>query len=117
MQKDATKLDKYRQPHPTLGASKGMFGFFVIPNGRHTLRIVSSGEIHEGTDWEHVSISKPYDCPTWEEMCMVKALFWGDDETVIQFHPQKTNYKNVHPYCLHLWRHKDGHQLPPDILV
>ena len=51
-------------------------------------------------------------------MCFVKNLFWGEDETVVQFHPPKSEYVNNHPYCLHLWRNtRTGYKLPPSILV
>lgn len=57
-----------------------------------------------GPEWEHVSASLPYRCPTWHEMCFVKRLFWSDDDCVVQYHPPKAEYVNCHPYCLHLWR-------------
>ena len=101
--------------------SWGAYGQFIIPGpcGEH-LRIVASGadaddETSQG--WEHVSISTRRRIPNWTEMCFVKDLFWSDDETVIQFHPPRSEYVNNHPHCLHLWRHKDGHRLPPSILV
>ena len=50
-------------------------------------------------------------------MCFVKDLFWDETETVIQFHPPRSEYVNNHNFCLHLWRHKEGHRLPPSILV
>ena len=53
---------------------------------------------------EHVSVSLRRRCPTWDEMCMVKDIFWADEECVVQFHPPKSKYVNFHPYCLHLWR-------------
>lgn len=67
-----------------------------------------------GGGWEHVSVSYPNRCPTWEEMCRVKNMFWNDDECVVQYHPPKSDYVNNHPYCLHLWRKcgKDF-ELPP----
>lgn len=58
----------------------------------------------DGMGWEHVSVSLSSRCPTWDEMCVVKYLFWGDDDCVVQFHPPKADYVNFHPYCLHLWR-------------
>ena len=61
----------------------------------------------DGKGWEHVSVSlpdHPYTCPRWEIMCAVKDLFWLPEETVIQFHPPKSQYVNVHPGCLHLWK-------------
>lgn len=58
--------------------------------------------------WEHVSVSLPDRCLTWNEMCKVKDLFWGPEDEVIQIHPAKSEYVNFHPFCLHLWRPADG---------
>ncbi len=71
-----------------------------------------------GGGWEHVSVSYSNRCPTWEEMCRVKDIFWYDNECVVQFHPPKSEYVNNHPYCLHLWR-KCGNdfELPPKEFV
>ena len=43
-------------------------------------------------------------CPTWEEMCAIKDMFFNDDEVVMQLHPAKSEYVNIHNYCLHLWK-------------
>ena len=68
--------------------------------------------------WEHVSVSLKKRCPTWEEMCMVKDIFWGEDECVVEFHPPKKDYVNVMPYCLHLWRKiGENAELPPKEFV
>ena len=41
-------------------------------------------------------------------------MFWNDEETVVQYHPKKSEYKNLHPYCLHLWRKcGEDFELPP----
>lgn len=90
-------------------------GVFFIPNGDGlTLQVVAS----DGMGWEHVSVSADGRCPTWHEMCEIKALFWDDDDCVIQFHPPKADYINNHPYCLHMWR-PIGVELPrpPSIMV
>lgn len=80
--------------------------------------------ISDGLGWEHVSVSvapkndKPSRCPTWGEMCWVKDQFWNDDETVVQFHPMKSEYVNCHPFVLHLWKQTNSiFQLPPSIMV
>lgn len=59
-----------------------------------------------GGDWDHVSISilNIRRCPTWEEMCWVKGIFWKPEEAVMQLHPAASEYVNTHPLCLHLWR-------------
>lgn len=67
-------------------------------------------EIAEMPRWEHVSLrahspmtGQPR-IPTWDEMCFAKSMFWEDEESVVQFHPPKSQYVNCHPYVLHLWR-------------
>ena len=51
-------------------------------------------------------------------MCFIKDLFWDSEDTVIQFHPPKSEYVNSHKYCLHLWRKKDTNiETPPKFLV
>lgn len=93
-----------------------MFGWFECG----PLLIMSSGSQPDASDWEHVSVSCADRCPTWDEMCAVKDLFWTGEETVVQFHPRKSRYKNHHEFCLHLWRRIDGDALfplPPDRCV
>lgn len=71
-----------------------------------------------GLGWEHVSVSFEKRVPTWDEMCKIKELFWNDDETVVQYHPKKTEYVNIHPYCLHLWKQTDcEYKLPETFMV
>lgn len=111
------RIEKYRKRHPTLGSGTvgKNYGYFEIPVCNGTLRAISSGI---GDEWEHVSVSLPNRCPTWDEMCVVKDLFWGSDETVIQFHPKRSSYVNAHQHCLHLWK-LSGHdcKLPPTELL
>ena len=93
----------------------GTTGAFLImgPKGA-MLKIIAS----DGEGWEHVSVSCEKRNPNWDEMCFVKNLFWGEDETVLQFHPPKSEYVNFHPYCLHLWKPVGQDLLlPPSILV
>jgi len=72
-----------------------------------------------GGGWEHVSISLPDRCPTWEEMCWAKNLFWNENETAIQYHPPENDqYVNLHPFCLHIWKPiKQIIPMPPTIFV
>lgn len=71
--------------------------------------------------WEHVSICPKNRTPDWDEMCMLKEMFWNEDETVMQLHPPKANYVNNMRNCLHLWRPIEQFSglipLPPDIMV
>ena len=118
MKPNGKHLNRFRVDVPMPSPSDALFGGFVIrlKTGVKVFAM-SSGEAHgtTGVDaWEHVSVSLPDRCPTWEEMCEIKDLFWKATETVVQFHPPKTSYVNNHPYCLHLWRHVDQEvNLPP----
>lgn len=78
------------------------------------MRVIASN----GMGWEHVSISLKNRCPNWREMCFVKDFFWDPHEVVMQLHPAKSEYVNMHPNCLHLWR-PIGIDIPtpPSILV
>jgi len=98
-------IETGRRDHPLYPPTKrgDAFGIFNIRG----LNIIASdgGEWpFEGPAWEHVSVSTPTRTPTWAEMCWVKRQFWGDEETVVQFHPPKSSYVNNHEHCLHLWR-------------
>ena len=86
--------------------SYGNNGAFHIrlKTGHFCFVIASDSGISENDLWEHVSISLADRTPTWEEMCEVKDIFWDDEDTVMQLHPPKSQYKNCHPNCLHLWR-------------
>lgn len=103
-------------------SSYGCNGSFLIPHykiyGYYLNCVVSDGE-----GWQHVSVAlssnyiKVKRCPTWEEMCFIKSIFFNDDETVMQLHPPKSEYINNHPYCLHLWK-PDAIKIPlPDSLM
>ena len=71
-----------------------------------------------GEGWEHVSVSYKNRCPTWEEMCRVKEMFFNPEEVVVQYHPRQSEYINHHQYCLHLWRKcGEDFETPPTMLV
>ena len=62
--------------------------------------------------WEHVSFS-PFGgkLPGWNDMCILKNIFFEDEEEAIQIHPKKSEYINLKENCLHLWRYP-GMKLP-----
>jgi len=100
--------EKYRTLHGLDG------GMYSIPFEGRELKIIASS----GLEWEHVSVSLKNRCPNWREMCFVKDYFWDPDEVVMQLHPAKSEYVNMHPYCLHLWKPIDlDIPTPPSILV
>ena len=54
--------------------------------------------------WYHLSVSMPDKDPSWVQMCKMKDIFFDDEEECVEYHPKKSEYINVHPHCLHIWR-------------
>lgn len=113
-------LNKWRLRQGPYGSDDSMKdgGVFQIPyKDTNTMLFViatSGNPPLLGTEiWEHVS-ARAFDdaksaspkerTPTWDEMCFLKDIFWHPEECVIQYHPPKSQYVNVHPHVLHLWR-------------
>jgi hypothetical protein len=96
-----------RRGPPRQAGNNGVFSIRV-PGEEYMLLVIAS----DGFGWEHVSVSMHERCPTWDEMCMVKSLFWDSEDTVMQLHPPESQWVNNHPYCLHLWRPSNGMEIP-----
>jgi len=104
-------------------AADGANGVFIIPHHRiadYKYTVV----ISDRNGWDHVSVTLSCNkrdvkrCPTWEEMCYIKELFFDETEYVIQIHPAKGDYVNDHQWCLHLWKCTDrDFPKPPTIMV
>jgi hypothetical protein len=113
--------------HPQLGTNPGdPYGAFDVaspePGWRLTLICFDGRDVGDLSGWEHVSVhafrGAQKRTPTWREMCWVKDLCWEADEVVMQLHPARADYVNIHPHVLHLWRPIDGTiPLPPKIMV
>lgn len=109
-------IEKVRVKHGPLASTSecGFNGAFWIPYCEYEMFVVVS----DGMGWDHVSVSHNLRCPTWKEMCFVKRLFFGPEETVIQYHPPESKYINAHPYALHMWRKQgSAFELPPPFMV
>lgn len=77
------------------------FGWFMVPFKGKWLRCMVAPVSNQ--EWQHVSVSCQKRCPTWEEMCYIKNLFWDEQDCVVQYHPPKSEYVNIAENCLHLW--------------
>lgn len=84
-------------------AGDGPNGVFNVRYRSSYLTVIASKSL----GWEHVSVSLPHRTPTWEEMCFIKDLFWNEEDCVVQYHPPKSDYVDIHKYCLHLWRSEE----------
>lgn len=116
--RDLNALNKYRDTRPEARVFAGMGryeGVFFIPNTEGPdFKIIAS----TGMGWDHVSVSLPDRCPTWEEMDKLKRMFFKDNEVAFQLHVTEKDHISYHPFCLHMWRPQ--HQSipkPPSELV
>lgn len=92
----------------------GFGGTFYDKKTRCNLNFIMSW----GAGFEHCSVSMPTRCPSWEQMCVMKELFWKDDEVCMELHPAKKDYVNNHPYCLHIWKPINQEiPLPPTTMI
>jgi len=84
--------EKYRYQIPGRPAGDATNGAFWIKLkcGQHAFVIAS-----DGLGWEHVSVSRKDRPPSWDEMCQIKALFWDDEDCVLQYHPPRSEYVNT----------------------
>ena len=85
----------------------GNNGMFEVPAGTVTLLV----RVSEGCGWDHVSVSLPHRTPTWAEMETVRALFFRDDETVMQLSVPRDEHVNIHDHTLHLWRPQSDEEI------
>ena len=116
------ELLKYTINHPFAGPYKkedGANGALLIPSCESHRKLVIL--ISNGLGWEHLSVhaiglNKEPRLPNYIEMCYVKDLFWNDEDTVVQFHPKKSQYVNLHSYTLHLWRSIDKEFPTPEMI-
>lgn len=116
MRHNNSHLSKFRNTtHPKFKTTDadGMNGYFQIPLRKRVYAAVISGEATDEVPWDHVSVrivhvhskTKSIELtPSWDEMCIIKHLFWDDDEAVMQLHPPQADYVNDHPHVLHLWQ-------------
>jgi hypothetical protein len=108
---------------PRVAGAVSLGGWVMSPDcervGRYELGlpgkgyvVIISGTVKEGRRWVHLSFSRGDRVPDWEELKAIKGRFLGDEASAIQVFPPKSQWVNVHPYCLHLWQCVDGDPLP-----
>jgi hypothetical protein len=75
-----------------------------LPSGTQAHLVIGTNE----DGWEHVSVMlRARRLPTWEEMSLIKDIFWDAEEEVVQIHPKHSHYVNM-VEALHLWRPCNG---------
>lgn len=125
MKQNNAEIEKYRNVDLEIKLygcrGEGNNGIFTISLKNNKSKVLNYLIIvSDGGDWDHVSVSCLSNniTPTWEVMSFVKDLFFEPEETVLQFHPKKSEYVNNAKNCLHLWRPINKEiELPPSILT
>lgn len=113
--KNLKKLDKYRIKHPFWPQTETAGAFKVMVKQRAFFVLASIDNIGEDGMWEHISVTPKNQkrCPTWDEMCAIKKMFFRPEEECVEFHPKESKYVNENEYCLHIWRPADGNLRNP----
>ena len=77
-------------------------GLIKLPDSKTCTVVWSDNE----DGWEHVSVSSKhkFTIPSWDDMCVLKDVFFSDEEEAYQIHPKKSQYVNLSENCLHLWK-------------
>ena len=80
----------------------GMTGFIKLPDCKTCTVIWTRNE----GGYDHVSVTPKHKTymPTWDDMCLLKDIFFKEQEEAYQFHPPTGHNVNTIHNCLHLWK-------------
>lgn len=119
-----------RTPPPTRAALDGRLvhallahlptGWRVLPFGPDGAKAVGpDGSVivtradYGGVEWTHASIAHPAVMPTYDELCWLHRVVFGDGWSYQVFAPPE-NHVNIHGFALHLWGRTDGRAALPN---
>lgn len=74
---------------------------------RKGLRVIATLDLPSGhgDQWLlHVSLSLPGSYPSWRQIKLVKAAFYGPDVDACMVLPMEADFVNVHPNTFQLWQ-------------
>lgn len=74
--------------------------------------IISCSIEQDGKPWIHLSVSRKKSIPTWVDLVHVKEIFLGKDALAIQILPARSEYINVHEFCLDLYQCLEDRPIP-----
>jgi hypothetical protein len=84
--------------------------------------MLSAGVEEDGRGWLHVSLSRAGRIPSWEDCCVVKALFIGEERWAYQVLAPRSEHFTLPDgpgrlgKVLHLWAPLDGEPRLPNFL-
>ena len=74
--------------------------------------ILSSGVELDGKQWLHFSVARADRIPTWDELVKAKEQFLGPESRALQVIAPRSEWVNIHPFCLHLFVCLEGDVTP-----
>ena len=79
---------------------------FLVPSQSDPIEslFVLAGHIR---GFEYVQVTGRERCPTWDEMCQIKSMFWDAEDVCFQLHPARSRYVNKSEFSLWIWRPTD----------
>lgn len=75
---------------------------YALANSTGLRAIVDVSMKADDKFWLHVSVSRVKTMPRHEDMILAKVAFIGD-RYAYSVYPPRSEYVNIHAYCLHLW--------------
>ncbi len=54
--------------------------------------------------WVHLSVSRKSRMPEYADLQMVQRFFLDENKPAYQVFPKKSEHRNLHNFCLHLWQ-------------
>ena len=72
-------------------------------NAKRRLSLIASIEIHNETQWVHVSLAHRRRIPTYHDIKYIRRHWIGLDRRTIMVFPTEEYHVNLHPNCLHLY--------------
>lgn len=74
--------------------------------------ILSAAVYSDNRPWVHFSIARSSRLPSWEEYTAAKDAFLGPETKAIQVLAPRSQWVNIHPFCLHAFACLDDDGLP-----
>lgn len=76
--------------------------------------LISKTRMRNGSEWIHLSVTKPVGRPSWAELQGIKNQFIGADKAALQIFPKTADLVDLHD-AYHLWCHVSGEFCMPNL--
>lgn len=91
----------WREVASTVVGAKTFLGCAPRTNG---LAAIIDTLTIDGREWRHLSVSRRSRTPSHEDMMAAAEAFLDRDHVALSIYPRRSEWVNVHEFCLHLWQ-------------